>query len=75
MNNTFALGIFMVLIYTKSLAWQYLAETLSILFVQLCVFFMVITRRTHTVLDACLILSLYPLSLVFVAVLESLGWD
>ena len=34
MNNTFGLGIFMVLIYTKTLAWEYLAETLSILFVQ-----------------------------------------
>jgi Ca2+/Na+ antiporter len=75
MNNTFGLGIFMVLIYTQSLAWQYLAETLSILFVQICLFFLVITRRTHTVLDAWIILSLYPLSLVFVAVLESLGWN
>jgi Ca2+/Na+ antiporter len=34
MNNTFGLGIFMALIYTQGLAWEYLAETLAILFVQ-----------------------------------------
>ncbi len=36
MNNTFGLGIFMALIYFQGLAWEYLAETLSILIVQVC---------------------------------------
>jgi hypothetical protein len=34
MNNTFGLSIFMFLIYTQGLAWEYLAETFVILFVQ-----------------------------------------
>lgn len=75
MNNTFGLGIFMVLIYTQSLAWEYLAETLSILFVQICLFLLVVMKKSHTVFDGLVILSLYPLSLLFVALLESLGYD
>lgn len=34
MNNTFCLGVFMFLIYFKSLAWEYNAETVSILAVE-----------------------------------------
>ena len=40
MNNTFGLGIFMILIYFQGLAWEYLAETLSILFVQVRLLFL-----------------------------------
>ena len=36
MNNTFGLGIFMILIYLQGLAWEYLAETLAILLAQVC---------------------------------------
>ena len=35
MNNTLCLAIFMGLAYFKGIAWQYTAETLSIVFVQL----------------------------------------
>lgn len=34
MNNTFCLGVFMFLIYFRSLAWEFSAETVSILLVQ-----------------------------------------
>jgi Ca2+/Na+ antiporter len=34
MNNTFALGMFMIVIYWKQLVWEYLAETLTILIVE-----------------------------------------
>jgi hypothetical protein len=34
MNNTFCLGIFLLLIYAKNLAWQFSAETISILFIE-----------------------------------------
>ncbi len=34
MNNTFGLAIFMFLIYSQGLAWEYLAETSVILLVQ-----------------------------------------
>ncbi|CAM9905519.1 unnamed protein product, partial [Heterosigma akashiwo] len=34
MNNTFCLAVFFALIYFKGLAWEYAAETFSIIFVQ-----------------------------------------
>lgn len=34
MNNTFCLGVFMFLIFFRSLAWEFSAETVSILLVQ-----------------------------------------
>ena len=37
MNNTFCLAIFMALILFQGLAWAYSAETLSILFGQICI--------------------------------------
>ncbi|CAE7511157.1 NCL2 [Symbiodinium microadriaticum] len=74
MNNTFGLGIFMALIYSQSLAWEYLAETLAILFVQICVGVMTM-KKTHTMLDGLLILSLYPISLLMVNILEKMGWN
>merc|ERR1711935_1085239 len=40
MNNTFCLAIFMGLIYFKGIAWQYTAETISIVLVQYIIFFM-----------------------------------
>lgn len=34
MNNTFCLGVFMFLIYFRHLAWEFSAETVTILVVQ-----------------------------------------
>lgn len=75
MNNTFGLSIFMYLIYAQGLAWEYLAETFVILFVQICVGIFAIIKNTHTPLDALLILSLYPLSMIICAGLEHIGWN
>ncbi|KAH8095972.1 calcium:sodium antiporter [Aureococcus anophagefferens] len=47
MNNTFCLSIFMGLIYFKGIAWQYSAETIAIVFVQLAVG-AVLTKKTLT---------------------------
>lgn len=64
----------MLLICTQSLAWEFFAETLSILLVEIAIGIMAF-KKTHTMFDAYLILSLYPISLVIVAVLEAVGWD
>lgn len=32
-------------------------------------------KSTHRVIDAAVVLSLYPLSLIVVAGLEAMGWD
>jgi hypothetical protein len=74
MNNTFVLGIFMLIIYFKELTWTYFAETASILFVIGCVGLMAL-KKTHTVIDGLLILSLYPISLLVVMALEAVGWN
>ena len=62
------------LVYFKGIAWQYTAETLSIVFVQLAV--AVFARKgTLTPIDAALILAIYPASVVLVAGLEAMGFD
>jgi Ca2+/Na+ antiporter len=74
LNNTFVLALFMFLVYARSLAWEFFAETLTILVVEICVFCFSL-KKTQTVLDATLILALYPLSLVAIIVLTMMGWD
>ena len=70
MNNTFCLLIFMALIYFRGLAWQYTAETIVIVVVQLLL--AVFARKTvNTTTDAYIILAIFPLSIVLVSVLEN----
>jgi len=70
MNNTFCLGIFLCLIFGKGLIWEFSAETIVIVAVQL-VLFGFSQKKTHNLVDASIILALYPLSIVFVYVLEN----
>lgn len=74
MNNTFCTGIFMLLIFTQGLAWEFSAETVSILFVEIAMAFFAM-KSVHTIFDGFLILLLYPLSLLLVSWLESMGFD
>jgi Ca2+/Na+ antiporter len=75
MNNTFCLGIFYILIWYQGLAWKFTAETIVIFFVQVLIFLMVIKSNTQTMKEAIIIFGCYPLSLVFVSFLESMGFD
>jgi len=72
MNNTFCLAVFMILVFAQKLTWEFTAETISILFVELAMFFACL-KPVQTVLDATLILMLYPISLGIVAFLEHFG--
>lgn len=74
MNNTFCLSIFMGLIYFRGLAWQFSAETIAIVSVQLvmCVF---AHRSKMSTSTGFVVLSLFPLSVIFVALLEYCGLD
>ena len=70
MNNTFCLGIFLMLIYAKGLYWEFSAETISIVMVQVAV--AVISFRRHQYMrEAWAILSLYPVSILLVWILEN----
>jgi len=74
MNNTFCLSIFMFLIYSQGLSWEYFSETSSIIFVQVVMWCMA-HKKKHTFKDALVILALYPLSLLIVACCTWMGLD
>lgn len=74
MNNTFCLSILLGLIYFRRLAWQYTAETLAIVGVQF-VMFLITRKENMTMLDGWIIFAIFPLSIAFVATLESFGID
>jgi len=74
MNNTFCLSIFMALIYFRGLAWQYSAETISIVAVQF-IMGMWAQRDKMSTYQAYHVLALFPLSILAVAIMEHLGMD
>ncbi|OEU16249.1 hypothetical protein FRACYDRAFT_261156 [Fragilariopsis cylindrus CCMP1102] len=75
MNNTFCLCIFMGLIYARGLAWQYTAETASIVVVQF-IMALLVQKDVMTCGTALGVLAIFPLSLVFVFTMENyLGFD
>jgi len=74
MNNTFCLSIFMALVFFRGLAWQYTAETIVILLMQLIIG-IIVQGNKITFLTGVSILSLFPLSIVIVATLEAFGFD
>jgi Ca2+-binding EF-hand superfamily protein len=76
MNNTFCLAIFYALIYFRGLAWQFTAETISIVLVQFIMGAVALTGSTMTMKTGCFIVCLYPLSLIGVYLLENkMGFD
>jgi Ca2+/Na+ antiporter len=72
MNNTFCLAIFLALVFFKDLAWEYTAETISILFVEILIA-LASLKKVPTVATAWMVLSLYPASLLLVWALEKAG--
>lgn len=74
MNNTFCLSIFMALIYFRGLAWQYSAETIAIITVQIGIGIVSLKDKMSTG-TAIVVFSVFPLSVLFVALLEYLGMD
>jgi len=75
MNNSFCLAIFLILIIWKGLVWEFTAETVSILFIQLCMAYMVLFKQQQTLFDGCIIMMFYPGSLVIVYLMELYGLD
>ena len=70
MNNTFCTGIFFLVIYmNETIAWTFSVETLAIIIVQMVVM-LVAQKKVMTLFDASLVLSMYPLSLVFIVLVK-----
>eukprot|EP00854_Cymbomonas_tetramitiformis_P006151 gene6151-7376_t len=75
MNNTMVLGLFLLIVYTKNLEWKYTAETASVLLpIWLSAYWGYGSVNIPTS-AAGYFLALYPLSLGFCVILESLGID
>ena len=64
----------MSLIFIRGLAWQYSAETIAIVVVEIIMAFLV-QKEVMTTMKGLLILMIFPLSLVLVATLEYFGFD
>lgn len=75
MNNTFCLAIFLGLIIAKDLVWQFSAEAMSILVIQVLIAALVLAKGKHIVMDGFFIMAFYPVALMVVYVLEGMGWD
>eukprot|EP00924_Labyrinthula_sp_SR-Ha-C_P009985 maker-scaffold_21-snap-gene-5.29-mRNA-1 protein AED:0.01 eAED:0.01 QI:23/1/1/1/1/1/2/85/494 len=67
MNNTFCLSIFLGMIMYQDLEWSYTKEVVSLLFVQLIMFW--ISKNEQTMWRALFVLMLLPLSLFLVFLL------
>jgi hypothetical protein len=75
MNNTFCLAIFMALIVARGdLFWEFTAETLAILAVELAMLYYG-SKAQHTLVDGVCVGLLYPAGLALVVGLEALGLD
>lgn len=64
----------MALIYFRGLAWKYSAETMAIILVQFVMGALALREKMST-LTAMYVLALFPLSVLFVALLEYFGMD
>ena len=64
----------MSLIFIRGLAWQYTAETIAIVVVEI-IMAILVQKRVMTTMKAVFILLIFPLSLVLVATLEHFGFD
>ncbi len=64
----------MSLIFIRGLAWQYTAETISIIVVEFIMAYLV-QSEVMTAGRGLAVMAIFPLSLVLVASLEALGFD
>jgi hypothetical protein len=70
MNNTFGLFIFLYIVWSKTLYWDFAAETLCMIVVEGCVILMA-TKKTNSMLDAVAIAALYPGAILLIWVCKS----
>jgi len=71
MNNTFCTAIFLYLIVVNGMRWTFSAETMGILFVEVMVALVLITRKVLLLHEAIFIAALYPLSILLIYCLEN----
>ena len=72
--NTLALGTFMAVVYSRGLAWEYLAEGSTIIIILGVSFFFFWFRTVHTVFEGFMLLLLFPLALLIVGIMRGQGY-
>jgi Ca2+/Na+ antiporter len=78
MNNTFCLAIFLVIVVLRDLAWEFSSEVIAILAVEVAMLALMMSAKNGVMplWKGLTALSLYPLSLLLVWVLENVaGWN
>jgi len=71
MNNTFTTGVFFALIYLRGIAWEFQAETIVLVLIQVVIAVMMLNTKHQLLYHACLVFSFYPLALAVTWVLEN----
>ena len=76
MNNTFVLSIFLCIVYFKNIAWQFSAEVCCIIFVEVGVGLIALSKVQNGY-KGIMAGILYPAALILVIILESpaVGWN
>ena len=75
MNNTMCLGLFLLVVYARGLAWDFSAEVVTTMSSILALGLIAISGETFTLFWGLVSLVLYPLALGLVAYLDyGLGW-
>lgn len=76
MNNTLCLTVFLMMIYTRRLVWEFSAEVVPTVCVIAAMGLLTAFRTTFKTWESIVVLSFYPLSLALVAILKNVvGWD
>merc|ERR1712136_192962 len=73
MNNTFCLGIFFALVFAQGIPWEFSAETISIVLVEILVAAFAMTRKIMKLIDAFVIVSFYAGCVLTVWCLENIS--
>merc|ERR1712097_212016 len=71
MNNTFTTGVFFALIYLRGIAWEFQAETIVLVLIQIAIAVMMLNTKHQLLYHACLVFSFYPLALAVTWFLEN----
>jgi len=71
MNNTFTTGVFFALIYLRGIAWEFQAETIVLVLIQVAIAVMMLNTNKQLLMHACLVFSFYPLALAVTWFLEN----
>lgn len=75
MNSTLCLAIFMSIVYSRGLEWEYTAEVATVIVVVAIVALQCMFRRNIFLWQAILVVSLYPGAIIMVYLMQRAGFQ